>query len=633
MQFWVRQAPGEDKYVIGSDDPGFNEFWKSLGIESVTTKTPLGSFQKFVLDDLVTHTPGAGSMKGPDGHTYPVGTTFQEIQKPTTVRDRIEQQEGFYKWSDHKDDPSLVVMKVKGTGEEQIDKAKLIALTMGLTVPEPKVGGQNVLTFFKKADLDKVLFTDTEYVPTIPAQPPTFIAKALPGFGGSGQDGLPATNNRSDLAVLDMIKPPASGHWIRCGRHGVFWNDQIQVRRVRDTDGKMHWEVMGQVVNGQDLSPAMPSGSLHFQKADGQKFDHYSYDQLSYDSATGIITEKPGNIGTYGGYVGQTANGAVVEIATTTSYPSITGVFRVRIPDGLNVETELADAFTKMGLDAGDAMADPTDQDTNMLIKQQVARAVLGPAGYKKVMIGKVTEADLDEIIKDNKAEALLASATMQHTFNGKQSVMVDDAAEAKKAGFRFCYLGMSNIGSIYARLKEGSGLWSNRTKWMNGVEGNAASADSDNKGGGTLGAFVRAGNVKADGGSWGYKCDGNPKFIVHPRVMQRADWYAFDQSSDSAYGRWMTHSSYGADRHGTYKMTTSASEILFEDGISPRDIAGVAVDDPDHKEKLIQWLKADGITEYNGIPLDKFILVTNSSHSRSFVAENLHGLQEGVLP
>ena len=410
MQFWVRQAPGEDKYVIGSDDPGFNEFWKSLGIESVTTKTPLGSFQKFVLDDLVTHTPGAGSMKGPDGHTYPVGTTFQEIQKPTTVRDRIEQQEGFYKWSDHKDDPSLVVMKVKGTGEEQIDKAKLIALTMGLTVPEPKVGGQNVLTFFKKADLDKVLFTDTEYVPTIPAQPPTFIAKALPGFGGSGQDGLPATNNRSDLAVLDMIKPPASGHWIRCGRHGVFWNDQIQVRRVRDTDGKMHWEVMGQVVNGQDLSPAMPSGSLHFQKADGQKFDHYSYDQLSYDSATGIITEKPGNIGTYGGYVGQTANGAVVEIATTTSYPSITGVFRVRIPDGLNVETELADAFTKMGLDAGDAMADPTDQDTNMLIKQQVARAVLGPAGYKKVMIGKVTEADLDEmcaLIETSLAQAL----------------------------------------------------------------------------------------------------------------------------------------------------------------------------------------------------------------------------------
>jgi hypothetical protein len=158
----------------------------------------------------------------------------------------------------------------------------------------------------------------------------------------------------------------------------------------------------------------------------------------------------------------------------------------------------------------------------------------------------------------------------------------------------------------------------------MNGVLGSETSLASDNNGGGTWATFCRMGNVNANN-YWGL--GGNCHMIFHPRVLQRTDWYAFHNDS---YGKWATKTAAG--RQKTYGYQGESNEICFEDGVSQHDLAGVTVPSVGDRNTLIGWLKADGINEINGIPVEKFIIAYDGN-SRKWVADNVAGLKEGVMP
>jgi hypothetical protein len=234
-------------------------------------------------------------------------------------------------------------------------------------------------------------------------------------------------------------------------------------------------------------------------------------------------------------------------------------------------------------------------------------------------------EAWLDQQIESRKLKAKLKTASIETAWEGKASVVVEDVNKAKAKGVGFVYSRRSSVGSVFARLLDGTGLYSNRSKLQSGVVGNTTSLNGDNGNGGTNAVFCRMGNTNADGTHWGNVPGHGPLLVFHPRCLRRTDWYA--HNSDS-FG---STNSGSANREKAYGHTSGNNEINFEDGISFQNLAGVACDNESQRTQLIAWLKEEGIEEYNGIPIEEFIIV-RSGNSRSYVTENLKGLQEGAL-
>jgi hypothetical protein len=157
------------------------------------------------------------------------------------------------------------------------------------------------------------------------------------------------------------------------------------------------------------------------------------------------------------------------------------------------------------------------------------------------------------------------------------------------------------------------------------------ASTSSDWNEGGAIGTLTRGGYASLDGDSWGniemYNPSAPVKVIFHPRVFQRADWWG--NKSDS-FGKPL---SGPAGRYARLDSSLShVHEYAFEGGISMRDVAGIACEDPSDKVKIIAELEKGGLSEVNGIPLDDFVVV-GPKKSRSWIAKNLKGLKPGVLP
>jgi hypothetical protein len=620
--FWVRQAPGADKILVGSDNPEFSKFWKSLGAESAGTKTPLGTFQRVTVDDLVAALPGAQSMVGPDGQKYPVGTTFESTQKHTTVKDTIAALPGFYKWADHKTDSALQVLKVKGTGPEQVETAKGIAAKVGLTIPEPKLGGSSTLVFFQKTDIDKVVSTETIVVPTLPPQPPVFHAKGLP-IGGAALGEL-APVNRADLGVITGIKLGQAGHAIRMGKYGIFQDGQIYARRVRDVNGKSWIELSG-ILENKNHVPKMATGAHRYFDSAHTDIPGYEYKQHTYDAEADAHLESEEIVAAYEAYVGKTLGGSPVSLIKDASKPAWNRTFSIRIPESSDIEKETAHAMEVLGLDVAAAMAEPDAEDVRKSTKLVLARALGGPQtwhvlDYKEQILD---EKWLDAQIKGH--ESKVASMEWRWVGPGRQAPVLEDQEAAKNAGVGFLYVGVSGAGSVIARLKEGF-MASNQRKRQMGVKGNAASAGQDEDKGGSFSVFMRFGNVHKAGHSWGYKCSGI-KLVFHPRLVNRLDWYAHNDDV------------YGSTRHGTtgrydsLEYDADSNEVSFRDTVSLRDLAGIVVHSEAEREQLLDLAKKAGLDDtVNGIPLKQFITVY-SGGSRNQIAEQVVGLQEGVLP
>lgn len=631
----ARMAP-DGELLIQAADPEDAEAWlavkETMSVPFQTEMSPLGGWMKISVEDLKKSIPGnaAGTIQGPDGNTYPAGTTFQTKAVEHKAQEKIEA--AVTKIVEHKTDPSKRMVKLLGTDEEQ--RTALIELMKSLELPvdanDIKVGGQYTMMPITMEQLNKVVEVQQIVEPTVPPQPPRFVSAPLPTAGGNVRDGEEVGNNRGDLAIMADIKPPATGHWVRCGKHGVFWNDQVRVYRVKDSTGKVYHEVVGQLQDASKLADtALTFGTVQFWNAANDKLSQYPYPGQSYDPETGAVLRdlNKSAFGTETGRRRDLDSGTKVEVIDNESHPAFHGCFRVRVDADKDLEAELASAFEAMGVDPAQALADPSADDERLFIKHQLLRSFGGSSEWKIPAASVRDEAYLDERLKELGATKYVKGARIIAGFNGKHTVQIDDLDLAKKAGVLFCYISQSSLASVYARLREGRGMWSNRVKWFSGVEGNAASMGSDQSGGGPIATFARFGNSKANNMNWGYKGSGNYRLIIHPRAVQRTDWYAFDGDE---FGHYATKTS--VKRQKSFNNHDTSNEINFEDGISQNDIAGVTVETQSEKKQLLEWLAADGIHEVNGIPLDKFVQVY-AGRSRTQVAKMTHGLKEGVLP
>jgi hypothetical protein len=510
-----------------------------------------------------------------------------------------------------------MVMKIKGTGPEQVEAAKKIAMLQGINIPEPKVGGQNVMAVFKKTDLDKVLYTETEHEPHIPPQPPAFTPKGLPV--GCAILGTSAPVNRHDLGASNALTMGQAGYAVRMGKHGIFRDNQVYCRRAKDSDGKVWTEVFG-VLEEEGVKPKSLTDGMHsFKSTANTHVPGYEYEMQTYDPVDDTQVEGTGSINNCTAYVGKTEGGS--SVSRLTGGETMGNSFVVRIPPGGDVEKELAAAYDKMGLDVEKAMATPDTDDVRKATKLAMVRAIKGPGAFGDDISHeqKLSEKWLDSQLEGY--EDKVAGAEWKWVGPGKQAPVVNDTAEIKKAGVLFPYVSQSGLGSVVARLKEGF-MASNKRKYHSGVVGHASSATSDMGKGGGNSVFMRFGNESSHIG--GYK-DHNVQLVFHPRLLNRLDWYAHNGDQ---YGATSGHNS----RYDSLKFKDSSNEILFQDTVSLRDLAAVRVASSDQKKKLIAMCEAAGLPKvFNGIPLEKFIIASGSGCKD--VADLAVGLQEGVLP
>jgi hypothetical protein len=636
FRMWAR-ASGFENILVGSPHEASA---KALGdlLEGKATKvdTLLGPMYRVKRADLLKAVGiTLDTIKGPDGKTYPAGTTFTSHDQVTTKADALKPL--ITKFSEHKTDPATYKMaKISGTGQEQKDALAKALIDLGIEVEGLKTGESYTMAPVKIADLGQVHTKEMIHEASIPEQPPPFASAPLPSLAlrDADKDRLPADNNRGDFstAALGSLFLGKFGHKIRIGHAGILKDCQIAVRRVRDKDGGMYYQVSGELLKFDGDESKLQKGEVVFPTASTLKEEggHHVHHYNPVEDVHVEEGENAGDIKGTTGWVGVTENGTKISVATGNR--TVRDNFYIRIPVDKDVETELHNAFGRMGVDADAAMAVPTPDDERLLIKAGVLRAGLGSARwtseYNQARLGD--EKYLDAQIKKHNLQKFLDGARIETVFGGQQTVVLDDLDEITKR-VPYALRTVRQLHHTWRNILEGAGWGARKSQIENGMWASGASTSSDWNEGGAIGTLTRGGYASLDGDSWGniemYNPSAPVKVIFHPRVFQRADWWG--NKSDS-FGKPL---SGPAGRYARLDSSLShVHEYAFEGGISMRDVAGIACEDPSDKVKIIAELEKGGLSEVNGIPLDDFVVV-GPKKSRSWIAKNLKGLKPGVLP
>lgn len=203
----------------------------------------------------------------------------------------------------------------------------------------------------------------------------------------------------------------------------------------------------------------------------------------------------------------------------------------------------------------------------------------------------------------------------LEEVFDGYSTYMDYDAVKTyRKAGMEYIWSGVRSKEGIIAMIKSG-GMQASRRRLANGFMGNGSSVGSDMSTGGADSVFTRIATRGSYAGQNKYVrsyCGGNYQIIFKDDVMARTDWYAYEGDEFGDIGYIGTYKSKPAvDFVKSMNSYYNANnEIMFRHGIRLEDWAAIDTGNIQNKNRLIRELNKEGITEINGIPLDKFIRV-----------------------
>lgn len=603
-----------------------------MGLTVSPVETPLGPLQKVNGAALANAFPGSANITGPDGKSYPHGTTFKQTEVVIGHAEAdLPSIEGFKKTKPHSS-PQYAAdnMAVKFQNTVDVEKTATALNALGLHPVMGPAGplvfkGDSIVFTVPKAELSKPV-TKTETVPEIPPQPPAFYPKAPPFHLGAQAQGAPAVINSGDLDMLHAVKPSEWGHHIRIGKPTVLWNSQLVVKKVVGKDGKRFTEVHGELLKFDSGKAKMQSGSVGYFITG--KADQHNAETGDHHHTSGTALEQ---------FPGQTAalpNGTSVGVITGKK--ALNNKFVVRIPEGEDVRASLASALTVMGANADHALADHGEADELMFKKQHIVRAYMGGNAYANKE-NFANEAWLDQQMKGavdhgqlkGSAADVLASAKIEIGAGGAHHVVLDDITDKdiQKANVKFLSFGYSvksedAVAKHVLHAIQNGGFTSRATGYQKGTQAEGGSASMDLAGGGAIGVYARI--TRNDMHSHGWPCVGsNSPFrpIFHPRVLKRADHWAL--SGDSMGGL----SSGG--RREALSLTAEKNEVNFEKGIAMKDCAGIGCKTASARGELLNLLKKAGITEVNGHAVGEFVFVCNEKSGE--IVAKAPGLKEPI--
>lgn len=223
---------------------------------------------------------------------------------------------------------------------------------------------------------------------------------------------------------------------------------------------------------------------------------------------------------------------------------------------------------------------------------------------------GALLADEFDKMAKRNPAmRKALKDAKEVEAYHGHTTMHSQALAdEIKKNGIVELYHDASSSlpPELAADIISESGLMSSRSRYDAGIFTSGMSTGTDFGTGGADGAFVRATKRDVTPSGYGYR------FVIDANEMGRLDWWAFDHDNygHSGYTDW--HRYVGAKRRtsvdGFKENLQSGNEIMFPGGIKPSAIKRMYTS-RENRTRIIETLKARGITEINGKKVEEFIL------------------------
>lgn len=379
---------------------------------------------------------------------------------------------------------------------------------------------------------------------------------------------------------------------------------QVLTARFEQQGANQYYTFWGKLTDGDFLrlyAPMKKAGSkniwMEFWEADNQAA--YFYDT----SVIAGLPDLPGQI-----YKAPQGTLELVD-AKKSDVRAMMGYFRIRIP-----ATKDAPARLK-------ALLHDVDADWMLEAPTTAAEQALK---VNKALWQHETSMMGNDIAIMSKAEK--DAALRRHGINQKRidkmhqeevwpgySTYIDDeqAEEAVKGGVKYVWSGVNSADSVVAIIKSG-GLASTKERMISGNFVAGASSYDDMCSGGADGVFTRLG-VEVSREKFGYSfCGKGYRIEINPHVLGRMDWYSY--SGDE----------YGSTKDGTFQKRRSLermvkeekkhynvnNEIIFREGISSDKFIGINCDTESKRQELLDTFRREGITEVNGVPVEKFVKV-----------------------
>lgn len=278
--------------------------------------------------------------------------------------------------------------------------------------------------------------------------------------------------------------------------------------------------------------------------------------------------------------------------------------------DGKKGADQLLDVLKELNLEA--IKSDPTEADERLL---KLSRLLIQHNPKKAASLSS-KERTVEGLEKILKAEGINPNQvdkwSRKEVWPGYFTHLDEAGAEMmKKAGADHLFAGVPQVDGMVGILS-GDGLMSTTERYRNGIFRNGASSSEDIRTGGAEQVFTRLVTKQQVKEKQHYSNSfaGGPYVIkIKPDVLARTDWYAFDHDN---YGRSEDYS----NRKGRTEIVESlkaawrpGNEVMFRHGITLDHFEEVRAKTEQHRQELIEKLKAAGKTKINGKPLEDFIV------------------------
>lgn len=388
---------------------------------------------------------------------------------------------------------------------------------------------------------------------------------------------------------------------------------QLNLRKL-DIDGNSCYELSGKLTHSRWLTADQDVALAHG--------DH---GQWTFDSATGkldyskpVLSLTSSNAAQYRiptRYLRDGDNYLILTEADCEKQArAMMGEFSVRIyaSDGKEAARKARSLISKAKLD--DIFEDVEPVSIDRYKKMRIIWQH-DPAMAAKLDLAKSSDNDIQKALnKLGVTQARVDRMRLVKVTDG-YFTFVDDAVSelAKEKGVAYVWSGVGSKASAISIIQSGEML-SSTQRLKRGILSGGESVGEDIKTGGADNVFTRIAmrkNVGIEAFSDSF-AHGSYQFVFDRKVLSRTDWYAY------------TNDEYGSTRAGTFEARRDVSkhfdalnrsyhcsnEVMFRKSLSLRELKEIRCDSGWEKTELIDELHQKGITEINGVKLEKFIKV-----------------------
>ncbi|MDO8496717.1 MAG: hypothetical protein Q7S43_04700 [bacterium] len=246
-----------------------------------------------------------------------------------------------------------------------------------------------------------------------------------------------------------------------------------------------------------------------------------------------------------------------------------------------------------------------------------------GPEDETRYKLARYTWHHKLDTLSNTESKKVEKKLQRKEVFPGYFTFVEEDKHKEYKSLSPFVIYHSINNYRMLGQIIKSGGLMATHERYRRGLlyEGMSSSADLIKGGGDSV--FTRTltkvglETRRRDYGSHQFSTLGSDIFIIfEPRLFDRTDWYAY---GEDMYGQ--VSPEYFSERESPAQLFenqknkfANGNEQMFRLGIAVGDFKAIMTKDITDAIEVSKTLKKEGILEINGMPVDRFIFVNNSS-------------------